>query len=94
MRMLMGIVDNRRKEELELVLQKEGVQGWTEIPHVRGLGSTGPRLDSAAYPESSAIIQVLVEDERIDALVATLRAYCEQCRQHIKLLHWDVTVVM
>jgi nitrogen regulatory protein PII len=94
MKMLMAIVDNRRKEELELVLQKEGVHGWTEIPHVRGLGSTGPRLDSAAYPESSAIIHVLVENERIESLVQTLTAYCAQCRQHIKLLHWDVTVVM
>ncbi|MFA7330243.1 MAG: PG0541 family transporter-associated protein [Candidatus Delongbacteria bacterium] len=94
MKMLMAIVDNRRKEEFELVLQKEGVQGWTEIPHVRGMGSTGPRLESAAWPESSAIIQVLVPDERIDALVQMLQRYCSQCREHIKLLHWDVTVVM
>jgi hypothetical protein len=94
MKMLMAIVDNRRKEEFELVLQKEGVQGWTEIPHVRGMGSTGPRLESAAYPDSSAIIQVLVEDERLEGLVKMLEHYCGQCRQHIKLLHWDVKVAM
>jgi nitrogen regulatory protein PII len=74
MKMLMAIVDNRRKEELELVLQKEGVHGWTEIPHVRGLGSTGPRLDSAAYPESSAIIHVLVENADADGLLRPVSA--------------------
>lgn len=94
MKMLMAIIDSSRKEELELVLQRAGVQGWTELPHVHGMGSTGPRLESAAYPGSSAIIQTLVEAERLPALVETILSYCGQCREHIKLLHWDVTVVM
>ena len=94
MRMLMAIIDNSRKEELELLLQREGVAGWTEIPHARGMGTTGPRLDSAAFPGSSAVIQALVEDERIGPLVASINANCVQCRDHIKLLHWDVTMEM
>lgn len=94
MRMLMAIIDNSRKEELELLLQREGVAGWTEIPHVRGMGTTGPRLDSAVFPGSSAVIQTLVEDERIGPLVASITANCVQCSEHIKLLHWDVTMEM
>jgi hypothetical protein len=94
MKMLMAIIDNRRKEELELLLQREGVAGWTEIPHVHGMGTTGQRLESAAFLGSSAIIQALVEDERIQSLVEVIHAYCAQCREHIKLLHWDVTMVM
>jgi nitrogen regulatory protein PII len=94
MKMLMAIIDSSRKEELELVLQRAGVQGWTEIPHVRGMGSTGPRLESAAHPGSSAIIQTLVEDEKLQPLVEVILSYCGQCSEHIKLLHWDVTMVM
>ena len=94
MKLLMAIVDDGHKEELELLLQREGVAGWTEIPHVRGVGSTGPRLESAAYPGSSAVIQVLLEEERLTALLETIQRYCGQCRQHVKLLHWDVTMVM
>jgi len=92
MKMLMAIIDDRRKEELELLLQREGVTGWSEIPHVRGTGGTGPRLGSAAFPGASAMIQVLVEDERLPLLVGVIKSYCDQCREHIKLLHWDVTV--
>jgi nitrogen regulatory protein PII len=94
MKMLMAIIDNRRRVELELVLQKAGVTGWTEIPEVHGMGTTGPRLDSAAHPGSSAIIQALIEDRQLEGVVETIRHYCDQCREHIKLLHWDVTMSM
>jgi nitrogen regulatory protein PII len=94
MKMLMVIIDNRKKEELEIVLQRHGVNGFTEIPEVHGFGSTGLKMGSAAFPESSAIIFAVIDDETCCRVVETIKEFCAQCAEHIKLLHWDVAVEM
>lgn len=89
-KMLMVIVDDRRKEELELVLRKAGVEGYTEIPQVHGFGRTGEKMGSAVAPETNSIIFVLVGADRLAGLVETIKSYCAACSQHIRMLHWDV----
>ncbi len=90
MRMLMIVVDEGRKEELEVLLRKAGVSGWTEIPGVHGMGTTGPRLGSAAFPKTSAVLFTIVEDERARSLAADLKAYCHDCGERLKMASWAV----
>ena len=60
MKLLMLIVDEEKKEELEVFLNRAGVLGYTEIPHAVGVGSTGPRLGSRAFPKTSAVIFTVI----------------------------------
>ena len=90
MRMLMIVVDDGKKEELEVLLRKAGVSGWTEIPGARGLGATGPRLGSAAFPKTSAVLFTIVEDERAHALADEIKSYCVECGERLKITSWAV----
>jgi hypothetical protein len=94
MKLLMLIVDEARKEELEVFLNRAGVLGYTEIPHALGVGSTGPRLGSGTFPKTSAVIFTVVEAAAVDALVSELRAYCEDCGEKVKAVAWGVEGVL
>jgi nitrogen regulatory protein PII len=93
MRILMIILNSKVREEMEILLKREGIEGYTEIPDVRGVGSTGVRMGSAVHPETSSVIMVLLEDEQLGELLKTIREYCSDCQQHIKMVHWPVDTV-
>lgn len=86
MKLLMMIIDEARKEELEVLLRQAGVEGYTEIPHAHGIGTTGQRLGSRAYPKTSAIIFTLVEEDRLQALREQIRTYCHDCGEKLKMI--------
>ncbi len=89
MKLLMAIVDEACKEELEVVLRRAGVSGYTELPRAAGMGTSGPRLGSAAFPKTSAIILTFVEDDEAAKLAAAVRAQCPaEGRAH--LVTWSV----
>ncbi|MBI5060390.1 hypothetical protein HZB60_11490 [candidate division KSB1 bacterium] len=92
MKMLMLIARSERREELEIFLQKEGLQGFSEIPDVRGRGTTGPRMGSLVAPTVSSMILVMVAAERIADIVAKLNLYCADCHEHLRIAHWDIVV--
>ena len=90
MRMLMIVVDDGKKEELEVLLRNSGVTGWTEIAGASGMGTTGPRLGSAAFPKTSAVLFTIVEDGRARTLAAELKSYCHECGERLKMASWAV----
>ncbi len=94
MKLLMLIVDESRKEELEVFLNRAGVVGYTEIPHAVGVGTTGPRLGSRAFPKTSAVIFTVVEAAAVDTLVHDLKAHCEDCGEKLKAIVWGVEGVL
>ncbi len=89
-KLLMLIVDENHKEELEAFLNRSGVVGYTEIPRALGVGSSGPRLGSRAFPGTSAVIFTVLSAESLDRLVEDIRAYCKDCGQRLKMLVWGV----
>ena len=93
MQMLMIILNSKVREEMEILLQHEGVQGFTEVPDVLGLGTTGARMGSAVHPETSSMIMVLIEKSKLADLLKTINEYCSDCQQHIKMVHWPVETV-
>ena len=94
MKMLMVIVEDSHKEEVEIFLQRAGVDGYTEIHDATGLGVTGPRLGSGAFPKTSALIFSVVDGAQVDRLKENLLAYCETCGERVKLLAWDVEEIL
>lgn len=86
----MIVVDDGKKEELEVVLRRSGVPGWTEIPGAHGMGTTGPRLGSAAFPKTSAVLFTIVEDEKARSLAAELKTYCADCGERLRMASWGV----
>ncbi len=94
MKLLMAIVDDERKEELEVVLRRAGVTGYTEIPHAAGFGTTGHRLGSAAYPRTSAIIFTLSEADAVGRIVDDLTAYCADCGERVRMVTWTAEQVL
>lgn len=90
MKMVMIVVDDSKKEELEVVLGRAGVVGYTEISRASGLGTTGPRLGSGAFPRTSAVVFSVLSAEALAALRDTLRAFCEDCSERLRIVAWDV----
>lgn len=86
----MIVVDDGKKEELEVLLRRSGVAGWTEIAGASGMGTTGPRLGSAAFPKTSAVLFTVVEDERAHSLTADLKTYCADCGERLRITSWAV----
>jgi hypothetical protein len=66
------------------------VVGFTEIPTVYGTGTTGIRLGSAAFPETSSILFTVVEKAKVDELLAAIDASCSDCRKAMRMIVWDV----
>lgn len=90
MKLLMIIVDESKKDELEALLNRTGVEGYTEIPRVVGVGTTGPRLGSRAFPKTSAVIFTVLQESALETLLAALREFCKECGEKLKLIAWDV----
>ena len=90
MQMLMLIVKSEHKERVETALSEHRVIGYTEIPTVYGLGSTGPRLGSRAFPETSSIILTACEKEKVDDLIAAIDESCAECRAAMRMIIWDI----
>ena len=90
MKLLMLIVDEARREELEVFLNRAGVVGYTEISHAVGVGSTGPRLGSRAFPKTSAVIFTVIRAEALEALTRDIKDYCADCGEKLKMIVWGV----
>jgi hypothetical protein len=89
MKMLMIVVDETRREQLEVALEEAGVAGYTELSHATGAGATGLRLGSRAFPRTSAVVFSMVGDEAVEPLRARLRAFCADCGERMRLVVWD-----
>lgn len=85
MKLLLVVVEDSHKEEIETLLQKAGASGYTEIPNALGVGMTGPRLGSRAFPKTSAVIFSALEDDAVIRLRDEIRAYCAECGERVKL---------
>ena len=89
MKLLMAVVDEACKEELEVILTRAGVTGYTEIPHAVGMGTSGPRLGSAAFPKTSAIVLTIVEDDDAAKVAEAVRDQCP-AKGRVHLITWGV----
>ena len=93
MKMLMIIVDEEKKEELQVFLEHSGVHGYTELSHAAGMGERGPRLGSRAFPKTSAVVFSVLDEAALDRLVAGVDEFCETCGEKLRMVAWDAEVI-
>jgi hypothetical protein len=94
MKLLMLIVDDEKKEQLEVVLNRVGVIGYTELPRATGVGTTGPRLGSRAFPRTSAVIFTVLAEETLEQVVGEIKGFCRDCGERLKMVVWGVEEVL
>jgi hypothetical protein len=88
--MVMVVVEESRKEALEVALARAGAEGYTEIAPAAGLGTTGPRLGSGAFPRTSAVVFSIVAAEGLARLRTALAGFCQDCDPRPRVIAWDV----
>ena len=94
MKLLMIIVETDCREELEVLLQKNGVTAYSEIPNAHGIGQTGVRMGSSAHPKTSSIFFTVLEADQVQPLKETIRSYCEACNKDMRMVQWTVEDVV
>ena len=94
MKLLMIIVDSACREEVEVLFQRNGVTGYSEIPGAHGVGETGIRMGSGAHPKTSSIFFTVVEPDQVAPLKKALCTYCDACERHMKMIQWGVEEVV
>jgi len=93
MKILMLIVDESKKEELEVFLNHSGVRGYTEVAHTAGMGTSGPRLGSSAFPKTSALVFTILSEEALQGLQKGVDQFCATCGEELRMISWDVDVL-
>lgn len=93
MKLLMIILDEKHKEELEVFLDGAGIVGYTEVAPVRGAGRSGPRLGSGAFPKTSALVLTFLSDDNLAALQAGLDDFCAECGERPRMIAWSAEEV-
>ena len=93
MRMLMTIVDESKKEEFEVFLNRAGVTGYTELSRAAGMGASGPRQGSRAFPKTSAIVFSVISEAALEDLMRGVDEFCETCGEKLRMLSWPVEVL-
>ena len=94
MKLLMIIVDSVHKEELEVLLNRNQVLGYTEIPQAHGSGTSGLRMGSRAFPKTSSIIFTVLPADQVEKLRSDIEVYCEACMKKMKMIVWSVEEVI
>lgn len=74
MKMVLMIVDASQAEDVKEMLRNCDVPGYSEIPNVLGMGTTGQKLGSRAFPGSSTLFMVALEQHCVDMLTDKLEA--------------------
>jgi hypothetical protein len=93
MKLMMIIIDTECREELEVLFKHHDVTGYTEIPNTHGVGETGIRMGSGAYPKTSSIFFTVVEPDQVQPLKEGLCTYCDACKHDMKMILWGVEEV-
>jgi len=67
-------VDAQHAADIERLLEDCEVPGYSEIPTVLGKGATGRKLGTRAFPGSSTVYLVAIDDTCREPLAERLRA--------------------
>ena len=74
MKMVMMIVDSDHAEEIEQMCKECDVPGYSKIPDVLGMGTTGKKQGSRAFPGSSTLYFAALNDDCLEPLKQKLTA--------------------
>lgn len=87
--------DQAHYERIVEMLERSNCRGFTAWEQVTGRGTTDgePHYGSHAWPSMASAILTVVEDERVPAVLAKLRAFNdERPKLGLRAFVWDVEV--
>ncbi|MCP4899042.1 MAG: hypothetical protein GY906_18890 [bacterium] len=90
MKILMIIVESECREELEVLLDRHNVDGYTEIPGAHGVGTSGIRMGSGAFPKTSSVFFTIIDEDQLAAIKADITNYCEACGKKMRMAVWGI----
>ncbi len=76
MKLLMIILDESVKDDVEAILDRHGVKGYSEIPMVLGEGLSGKKLASRLHPGANSIVFTIINDNKLDEIKVDLMTTC------------------
>lgn len=90
LKMLVIIYSGPEPERITTVLDAHPISGYTEFGEVRGVGATGRREGSRAWPGRSTLFMSVVEEEHAATVVRDLREIARRLpegqRLHVAVL--------
>ncbi len=78
MKMVILIVDAEHIDSIKSMLKECDVPGYSEIPNVLGMGTTGIKLGNRAFPGSSTMLLIALEEHCVDMLTGKLQQFREE----------------
>ena len=73
MKLVMILVDADRAPDVEGVLERRALPGYTEIPQVLGKGHTGRKLGTRAFPGATTLYFTIIPVAQVAGLAEELR---------------------
>lgn len=92
-RLILIVVDSAARDEVEVLLRKAGAPGFTELTAAAGLGETGFRLGSGAFPETSAVLMTVLDPAAEPNVRVALAGFEEGEGRRVRAYAWDVEEV-
>jgi hypothetical protein len=69
-------------DEIEALLDRHGIGNYVRYPRVHGKDPRGKHFGSQVFPGNFTVVQALVEDEAVAALLGELREFRDARAAH------------
>ncbi len=79
MKLLVITCASERVDELLKVIDEHEVHAFTEMPGLRGSGTTGRHMGTRAFPGTVSLILTAVSADKADELVRALEGMAQSC---------------
>lgn len=76
MKMMMIIIDEQFIDNVEVVLERHQVKGFSEIPMVLGEGTSGKKLGSRLHPGANSIVFSIIQADKVEEIKNDLLQSC------------------
>lgn len=93
MRMMLIVVDSSAREEVEVLLRRSGVSGYTELAPGVGWGATGLRLGSGAFPDTTSVLFTVLDSAAEERVRVALAGFEEGAARRVRGYAWSVEEV-
>jgi hypothetical protein len=72
MKMLFLVTDSEYEPNCLNMMKKKGIQGYSVIPNVFGVGKSGAKMGDRIHPGESVLIMSAVEDSAVPEILACI----------------------
>lgn len=96
MKLLLLIYSGTDPERVAALLDRQPVDGYTELPDARGAGQTGRRFGTRAWPGRAAVFFTVVGEDLVPTVAAAVQVEAEALppgeRLHLAVMPIEFTL--